>query len=232
MAKSMFDTGIFQQAWYMELEPRDKALWWQLYGMKDIAGVVELNMRLISAMFGDEVTRKEVLIKFGNRIQLIPNHTDKAIFVGYISWSNPRGLSRVSSSQRGILQRLEELGLTLDSLNSMSTRPPVFELDDDDDEDDTEPTAEEEPKPKRKVFVKPTLEEVAEYVASRGNHIDPQQFIDFYESKGWVVGRNKMKDWQAAVRNWERNGFGNTRNGGKNGHATNWRGGDFDTTIL
>lgn len=54
-----------------------------------------------------------------------------------------------------------------------------------------------------KRFVKPTVEEVTEYCTERGNSIDPQSFIDFYESKGWKIGSQPMKDWKAAVRTWE-----------------------------
>lgn len=54
-----------------------------------------------------------------------------------------------------------------------------------------------------KRFVKPTLEEVKEYCLNRKNNIDAQQFIDFYESKGWKVGNQPMKDWKACVRTWE-----------------------------
>jgi len=54
-----------------------------------------------------------------------------------------------------------------------------------------------------KRFKPPTLEEVSAYCTERNNNIDPQRFIDFYESKGWMVGKNKMKDWKAAVRSWE-----------------------------
>lgn len=53
-------------------------------------------------------------------------------------------------------------------------------------------------------FTPPALEEVKAYCSERGNRIDPQTFIDFYESKGWMIGKNKMKDWKAAVRTWER----------------------------
>jgi hypothetical protein len=52
-------------------------------------------------------------------------------------------------------------------------------------------------------FVKPTLYDVQTYCLERGNTIDPQAFIDFYESNGWMVGKNRMKDWKAAVRTWE-----------------------------
>ncbi|MBQ1577047.1 MAG: hypothetical protein IIZ83_08815 [Oscillospiraceae bacterium] len=53
-------------------------------------------------------------------------------------------------------------------------------------------------------FTSPTLDEVAAYCSERGNGVDPQQFIDFYTSKGWKVGDQPMKDWKAAVRTWER----------------------------
>lgn len=56
----------------------------------------------------------------------------------------------------------------------------------------------------RKRFIKPTVEEVREYCQERGNTVDPNTFVNFYESKGWVVGKSPMKDWKAAVRNWER----------------------------
>lgn len=51
-------------------------------------------------------------------------------------------------------------------------------------------------------FIPPTLEEVKAYVLEKGFTMDCERFIDFYESKGWMVGKNKMKDWKAAVRNW------------------------------
>ena len=54
-------------------------------------------------------------------------------------------------------------------------------------------------------FKKPTLEEVKEYCEERNNGIDAETFINFYESKGWMVGKNKMKDWKACIRTWERN---------------------------
>ena len=56
----------------------------------------------------------------------------------------------------------------------------------------------------RGVFVKPTVDEVREYCESRNNGIDAEVFVDFYESKGWMIGKNKMKDWKAAIRTWER----------------------------
>lgn len=53
-------------------------------------------------------------------------------------------------------------------------------------------------------FKRPSLEEVVNYCIERANNIDAQQFIDHYNSNGWKVGRNAMKDWKAAVRTWEK----------------------------
>ena len=57
---------------------------------------------------------------------------------------------------------------------------------------------------KSKRFYPPTLDEVKQYCEERKNNIDPMAFIDFYSSKGWMIGKNRMKDWKAAVRTWER----------------------------
>lgn len=51
-------------------------------------------------------------------------------------------------------------------------------------------------------FVPPTADIVRSYVDEQGLHVDPQRFVDFYASKDWMVGKNKMKDWKAACRNW------------------------------
>ena len=52
-------------------------------------------------------------------------------------------------------------------------------------------------------FHKPSLEEIRSYCQERRNQVDPERFFNFYESKGWMVGKSPMKDWKAAVRTWE-----------------------------
>ena len=51
---------------------------------------------------------------------------------------------------------------------------------------------------------KPSIDEIKQYCLERNNAIDAEQFFDFYESKNWYVGKNKMKNWQAAIRTWEK----------------------------
>ena len=73
----------------------------------------------------------------------------------------------------------------------------------------TEPQPEEKPaqeiqqeKPKRKNFVKPTVEEIEAFCKEKKYTVNAQQFFNYYESNGWKIGRNAMKSWQAAVQNW------------------------------
>lgn len=54
-------------------------------------------------------------------------------------------------------------------------------------------------------FQKPTIAEIDAYCCERGNTIDAEEFFNFYESKGWVIGKSPMKDWKACIRTWERN---------------------------
>ena len=58
--------------------------------------------------------------------------------------------------------------------------------------------------PNSQRFVAPSVSEVKQYIEEKGYHVDAEQFVDFYDSKGWMVGKNKMKDWKASVRTWEK----------------------------
>lgn len=79
-------------------------------------------------------------------------------------------------------------------------------------------------KPKRKNFVKPTVEEIATYCKEKNYNVNAQQFFNYYESNGWKIGRNSMKSWQAAVQNW------NTRDKANNKAAgTMWANNSTDT---
>jgi hypothetical protein len=63
----------------------------------------------------------------------------------------------------------------------------------------------ERSKEKKKIVhtIPPSLLEVKTYCQERGNSIDPEKFVDYYEANGWMVGKNKMRNWQAAIRTWE-----------------------------
>lgn len=58
--------------------------------------------------------------------------------------------------------------------------------------------------PTRHSFSPPSVDDVREYCREKGYNVDPERFVDYYTSNGWMVGRNRMKDWKSAVRNWDR----------------------------
>lgn len=68
-----------------------------------------------------------------------------------------------------------------------------------------------------KRFKPPTVDEVRAYCIERHNNVDAERFIDYYTANGWKVGKNTMKDWKAAVRTWERNGYSAKGKVGANG---------------
>lgn len=63
---------------------------------------------------------------------------------------------------------------------------------------------------KEKRFVKPTLEDVIAYCEEKRNGVDPEKWYNYYESNGWKVGKNSMKNWKACVNTWARQNFGNS----------------------
>ena len=97
-------------------------------------------------------------------------------------------------------------GYSIPTSDSDSDSESDTDSDTDTDTDtDSEYMAAAAPQTKRTRFTPPSVEEVAEYCRERGNKVDPQQFVDFYASKGWKVGNSPMKDWKAAIRStWER----------------------------
>ncbi len=99
------------------------------------------------------------------------------------------GMSRKMS--RDVTQQNKNKNIELDIDNSNTTNIVV----------------EEQQQTKTKKFTKPTIEEIKTYCTERQNGIDAQYFYDYYESKGWQIGKNPMKDWKAAVRTWERKDF-------------------------
>ena len=64
-----------------------------------------------------------------------------------------------------------------------------------------------------KRFTPPTVEEVTEYCRAQGYGVDPETFVDWNKSKGWIVGRSPMKDWRAAIRTWEKREKQNGKSG-------------------
>ena len=81
-------------------------------------------------------------------------------------------------------------------------------------------------------FTPPDVDTVRDYCIERNNSVDARAFIDFYSSKGWMIGKNKMKDWKAAVRTWERSRNNTVKDEKKTTGFNNFQGRDYDMSDL
>lgn len=109
---------------------------------------------------------------------------------------NVEGMERIREQARLRMQRWRENQKLLPSDVTVTQR---YETDIDIEQD----IEQEVYKRKSRAFAPPSIQQVMDYCNERNNGVDPQRFIDFYSSKGWFIGKNKMKDWKAAVRTWE-----------------------------
>ena len=115
----------------------------------------------------------------------------------------------IDAQVNGWLDKMKSMGIQPPTAPPI--QPPCIQLKEKEKEKEKEEVKEkEEIKMSHKAtiinksFIIPTVLEIIEYCISRGNDVSGQKFFDFYESKGWLVGKNKMKDWKAAVRTWEK----------------------------
>lgn len=69
---------------------------------------------------------------------------------------------------------------------------------------ETQRNREHDKRARQKKFIPPSVDEVKNYCVQRGNAVDPERFVDYYDARGWMLGRAQMRDWKAAVRTWEK----------------------------
>ena len=118
----------------------------------------------------------------------------------FLKFQYPRGLSSNKPAIVAVRKELSDYSLNAIVSESLGNHYLMIKDKDKDKEKDKE-----KDKDKRVVFKPPTLKQVREYCKERGKGVDPNKWFNFYASKGWMIGKNKMKDWRAAIRTWEGN---------------------------
>jgi len=206
MAKRFIDTEIFADEWFSELSKDGKLFFIYFTTNCDHAGVLRLNKKLAEFQTGikniETVTQElcNCLVTVKEGLYFMPK---------FLRFQYP-GFPRSNvKQQEGAVKILESLGVDyLNSLVTVTKDLPESYVSDSDSVDD---------KKGKNHFSKPSIDDVKTYCANRGNSVNAETFIDHYESNGWMVGRNKMKNWKAAVRTWEKNNFDSTKPKGNTG---------------
>ena len=115
------------------------------------------------------------------------------------TWSEHQTIRNKKSKYPSIEDRDPQLNANEINCNQLHANVPVIQSN----------PIQSNPNPNTNRFTPPTLEDVKAYCEERNNNVDPQKWFDYYTANGWMVGKNKMKDWKASVRTWEKNSFTN-----------------------
>lgn len=221
MAKRFTDTEKWADPWFRKLPPIAKLFWVYLCDSCDHAGVWKVDFELASFGIGEGLSEDSLKTLLGDRID---THNPGYWFIRkFMLFQYGHKLNR-GDAVHSAIARAESLGFkdSLESVIGGSLDPlmtPKAKAISVVSSSDVDVVVKEKgvvgEKEKARVFVKPTADEIAAYAASIGFVLDPTEFLDHYESNGWKVGRNPMKDWKATVRKWKHNQFFAVR-GGKN----------------
>jgi len=182
MSKRFVDTELWQKEWFQDLSLKEKILIKYIFENCDCAGVWNGNFKMASFIIGEKVSIEDLeeINKKKHQFDILNNNN---IFVSDFIKFQYGELSEKCKPHTKVISMLKHYGLYERVMKEYANGI--------------------EAAPKTTRFVKPTIEEVSAYCAERKNGINAEAFINFYESKGWKIGKNSMKDWKAAVRTWE-----------------------------
>ena len=182
-------------------------------GRCNASGMIFLteNIPYSAKMLADELDFEEntvvLALKALEELNMIVTNNGYFAIAGWEEYQNIEGMDKIREQNRLRKQRQRENQKLLPdvSRDSHGTVTQCHATDKEEDIDkDIDIEEENIIRAKTTKFIPPTVEEVADYCFERGNTVNPETFVDFYSAKGWMLGKNKMKDWKAAVRTWER----------------------------
>lgn len=167
--------------------------------------------QMLSTQFNRPLTTIQLALKTFEQFGMIEIIDDMLRISNWEKYQSVDKMAEIREYNRLAKQRSREKQKLLNDVNDMSmTSQPCqgTDIDIDIEEDidiDIDTNNNTKGKTKRKRFVKPTVEDIRAYCVERNNNVNPERFYNYYESNGWMVGKNKMKNWKAAVLTWEDN---------------------------
>jgi len=191
--KRMFDRSIIETTKFLDISLTAKAIYFLLGMEADDEGFV--SAKRVLRLYGGEVGDLKNLIDVG---LVIPFESGVVVITDWNknNWLDNRRIKNTEYQEEKSKLCLDNGKYVLLSNRLATAQPEEYSIE----QNSIEQNRREKNKSR---FIIPSLSEVSNYCLERNNSVNPQSFIDFYESKGWVIGKNKMKNWQAAVRTWE-----------------------------
>lgn len=189
MAKRFTDTAKWNEDWFLDLSNSHKLFWIYICDNCDHAGIFKPNKRMFELIVGDRIDITDFLsIVNGDKIRIIELENGRWYLTGFISFQYGGKLNVNNRVHKSILSVL-----TKNNINWVDDVKPQLELIEDTQEqkDNTSPG---QPR---------TITEAIDYFKEKGsNKNEGEKFYYFYESKGWKVGKTKMKNWKMSASGW------------------------------
>ena len=201
MGKRFTETAKWDDSWFVELKSEHKLAWLYCCDCCDQAGVLDLSPRLANFRIGCNVDWDEFVKACGDRVATLPD--GKIWLVGFIGFQYGE-LSKDCKAHAPVYRLFQKHQLQRVSKGYPKGMDTLKEKEKEKEEDSSKEGCGEETGRKDR----PTMAELTAYCAERGGKVNPEAFMDHYTANGWRVGKNPMKDWKAAVRNWEKNSYG------------------------
>ena len=184
MAKRFTDTMKWEEDWYLDLSLTQKLFWIYICDNCNHAGIFRPNKRLFEMLIGDKINLEKFLAHVNEdrlRISILAN--GRWYITGFIEFQYGSNLNANNRVHKTILKLLNDNDLNWDG-----------EIQQPKQMTRKESTKQAEPK---------TISEVVDFFLSKGStKKDGEKFYYFYESNGWKVGKNKMKNWKMAASGW------------------------------
>ena len=164
--------------------------------------------QMLSTQFNMPLTTVQLALQTFEQFGMVEVIDNIMMISNWEKYQNIDGLEKIREQNRLRQKKWYDKQKALPNVtpNVIVTQPNATDIDKELDIDKKE----EKNNSKAKRFKKPSVEDIETYCNERNNNINPNAFYDYYESKDWMIGKNRMKDWKAAIRTWERN------TGGKN----------------
>ena len=188
MSKRFTDTDKWKKGFIKNLPAKYKLLWLYILDDCNHAGIWDTDFEVASIRIGSKISEKEAVKYFAEQIKIFDDG-NKWFIAKFVDFQYGT-LNENSRPHQAVIKLLDKY----DVYNIKGINP-----------DDIAGLDKEIKKPTINRFIEPTLQEVLSYCVKRENAVEATKFFNFYESNGWKVGKNKMKDWKAAVRHWESN---------------------------
>tara|TARA_R100001163_G_scaffold57736_1_gene45742 strand:+ start:1589 stop:2209 length:621 start_codon:yes stop_codon:yes gene_type:complete len=183
MAKRFTETMKWNEDWYLDLSLADKLFWIYICDNCDHAGIFKPNKRMFELLIGNEINVESFLDNVNlNKPRICVLANGRWFLTGFIEFQYGNKLNPNNRVHKSILKILNENNISLDFPNNKITLS--------------------EPINNRRNIPESTQEVITYFQEKGSNKREAQRFFYFYESQGWNVGKNPMKDWKMAASGW------------------------------